>query len=158
MWQIRPWAPESNDIDSNLRCVPSSELFTLYELQEMENKDPRSTWRKKNTYCKHYGAIKDIKHNDAHQVSGKVVDTVSTWSVWTQFVAIPASSSWGGGKFLWRSRLSLKPATSLAHTPGRSGTGQRRAPDTHLPEKGVGEGRKGRKEPSLNPHQAPVID
>lgn len=88
------------------------------------------------------------------------------------FTASPASSSLGRWEVpLEKQTLSLKPAPGLAHTPGRSGTGQSRAPresaeGTHLPQKRAGGGGRGQKRACLpsptpaqpKPHQAPVID
>ena len=86
----------------------------------------------------------------------KRANAVSTWPVRTQFTASPASFSLGR----WevppeKQTLSLKPSPGLAHTPGRSGTGQRRAPGestegTHLTEKRAGGGGRGQKRACLS--------
>lgn len=134
----------------------------------MENKDPRSTWRKKNTYCKHYGVISGIKYDDAHKASGRVADTVSTWSVRTQFTAIPAFSSSGRREV----PLEKQTVSEASHWPGPHSweewnwAEESSKTEHRHTEKRVGEGREGRKEPasppqpwpSQNPHQAPVID
>ena len=130
-------SPESNDMGSNLKCVPLSELFTLSELQEMEDKNPRSTWRKKNAHCKHHGVIEDAKYDGAH----KARDAVSTWSVRNVYGLpsfLPVREAGG-------SSGEADSVSEASPWPGPHSWEERRAPreraeGTHLPEKRVGGG------------------
>lgn len=139
-------SPESNDMGSNLKCVPLSELFTLSELQEMEDKNPRSTWRKKNAHCKHHGVIEDAKYDGAH----KARDAVSTWSVRNVYGLpsfLPVREAGG-------SSGEADSVSEASPWPGPHSWEERRAPreraeGTHLPEKRVGGGGRGQKRAHL---------
>lgn len=146
-------SPESNDMGSNLKCVPLSELFTLSELQEMEDKNPRSTWRKKNAHCKRHGVTED-----ANTMAPTRQGTLRALGLSVPFTASPASSPSGRPEVpLAKQTLPLKPAPGLAHTPGRSGEPQERGQRAHIfLKRGWGRGERAEKSPPPHPHPCPA--
>lgn len=126
MWQIRPCLQSSNERGSNLKCVPLSELFTLSELQEMEDKNPRKYLEKEERLLQaRWSYWKTLSHG-AHKARALRALGLSRVRY-----GLPSSSQLppqpGRPEVpLAKQTLPLKPAPGLAHTPGRSGEPQER--------------------------------